>query len=181
MHLGLDPGVTSGYAMSDNTGRLLDYGQLGKNELFDFLQDIRPYVIVVENFKIRPGHNFNWNGMEVIRVIGAIEYRAHELGVPLVFQEPSVKSVGYKWAGMPPPKSHAQSHQTDAWAHLVFYNSKILGLPIPAQRLLQSSHEHKPDSPQDAPEHTQATPDADSQARHPSSRRQGHQDHAEGR
>src|SRR4051812_23211924 len=119
MYLGLDPGVTTGYAMSDDSGILIDYGQLKKDELFDFLQDLHPTIIVVENFKIRPGHNFNWNGMEVIRVIGAIEYRAHELGARLVFQEPSVKSVGYKWAGMPTPKSHSQSHQTDAWAHLV--------------------------------------------------------------
>jgi hypothetical protein len=137
MHLGLDPGVTTGYAKSDDTGKLLDFGQLGKFELFDFLELITPDIIVVENFKIRPGHNFNWNGMEVIRVIGAIEYRAHELGCKLVFQEPSVKSVGYKWAGMPTPKSHANSHQTDAWAHLVFFNTKVLGLPIPAERLMR--------------------------------------------
>lgn len=137
MHLGLDPGVTSGFAMSDNTGKLIDYGQLGKIELFDFLMDIKPEVVVVENFKIRPGHNFNWNGMEVIRVIGAIEYRAHELKARLAFQEPSVKSVGYKWAGLPEPTNHKNSHQTDAWAHLVFFNHKILGLPIPAARLMQ--------------------------------------------
>jgi hypothetical protein len=108
--------------------------------LFDFLKEIEPDTIVVENFKIRPGHNFNWNGMEVIRVIGAIEYRAHELDCKLVFQEPSVKSVGYKWAGLPAPSSHAMSHQTDAWAHLVFFNHKILGLPIPAERLMKEQN-----------------------------------------
>jgi hypothetical protein len=127
--------------MSDDSGKLLDYGQLAKYELFEFLSDIHPHVIVCENFKIRPGHNFNWNGMEVIRVIGAIEYRAHELRATMVFQEPSVKSVGYKWAGMPPPKSHASSHQTDAWAHLVFYNTKIMKLEIPAARMMKAMEE----------------------------------------
>jgi hypothetical protein len=138
--IGLDPGVTTGYAISTDNGKLVDYGQLGKLELFEFLSDVKPHTFVVEDFKIRPNHNFNWNGMEVIRVIGAIEYRAHELKAKLVFQQPSVKPVAYKWAGLPPPSSHKNSHQTDAWAHLVFFNHKILGLPIPAAKLMKEEN-----------------------------------------
>jgi len=132
MRLALDPGDTTGYAMCEDNGTLIGYGSVDKKAFFVHLLATEPSLFIVENFKIRPGVNFSWNEMNTIRIIGAIEFRAFELGVKVVFQEPAIKSIGYKWAGIKVPKDHDLSHATDAYAHLVHYNHKVLGLPIPA-------------------------------------------------
>jgi hypothetical protein len=132
MRIGIDPGQTTGFAICDEDGKLVDYGSHKKAAFFSFLHSVRPTMFVVENFKIRPNINFTWNEMEVIRIIGAVEFRAHSINAKVVFQEPSIKPIGYKWAGITVPKDHGLSHATDAWAHLTYYNHKILKLPIPA-------------------------------------------------
>ncbi len=133
MHYAFDPGGTTGYAVSDERGKLVDYGQLRKGELMVFLDQLKdPTFILAEEFLIDPKHNFSYNPMETIRILGMLEYSAHVLQVPFILQSRTIKSIGYKWAGLPVPKDHSLSHQTDAWAHLVYYNHKKLGLNIPA-------------------------------------------------
>jgi hypothetical protein len=140
-HYGFDPGNTTGLAMSDDEGTLLDYSQVKIEQLFDVLDNIKEAkVFVIEEFLIRPGVNFSWNDMKVIQVIGALRYRAYQLGAEAVLQSPSIKSIGYKWAGITQSKSHDFSHQLDAWAHLTYYNHKILKLPIPALRQMKEEH-----------------------------------------
>jgi hypothetical protein len=118
----------------------MQYGQLKREQFHAYLLSAFPTVFIVENFRVRPGTNFTWQEHEVIRVIGAIEYQAFIADAEVVFQEPAIKSIGYKWAGLSVPKNHDMSHETDAYAHLVYYNTKVLGLPIPAiQRMREDS------------------------------------------
>lgn len=141
-HLGFDPGKTTGYAVTNETGKLLDIGQLSPKELFDFLQSLNDVaVFVVEDFLIRPDKrdSFIWSDMETVRIIGALEYAAYTLNARVVKQAPSIKSIGYKWGGIVKPKSHEISHQYDAYAHLVYFNCKELKLPIPALKIMKAS------------------------------------------
>jgi hypothetical protein len=50
-------------------------------------------------------------------------------------QKPTVKSIGYKWAGITAPKNHSLSHSADAYAHMSYYWTKVLELkPIVFRR-----------------------------------------------
>jgi len=136
-HYSFDPGIVTGVAVSDEEGICQQVDQFTLEKLYEFLKGIDDAaVFVVENFRIRPekAQSFSWDGMKVIRIIGAIEFAAYKLGCEYILQEPSVKPIGYKWAGLSVPKDHSMSHQTDAWAHLVYYNHKVKGLQIPIMR-----------------------------------------------
>jgi hypothetical protein len=137
-HYGFDPGNMTGVAISDETGKLVAYEQISFENLFTYLSEIKEAkVFVIEEFLIRPGINFSWNDMKVIQAIGSIRYCAYQLGAAVVMQSPTIKSIGYKWAGIKTSKDHSFSHQLDAWAHLTYFNHKKLGLPIPAMRKMQ--------------------------------------------
>lgn len=137
MRWAFDPGITTGFAVCNEEGVLQEFGQIKYNDLHKFLDDVVESThFIIEGFRIRPNHNFAFDEMKTIRVIGALEYRAHQLGAKTVMQDPPNKSIGYKWAGITVPKDHKQSHQTDAYAHLVYYNVKQLKMQPPvAQRI----------------------------------------------
>lgn len=135
MLLGIDPGEVSGWATVTEDGEMKSMGQYNMEELYPWMNLWQPGEfshIIVENFKVRPGVNFSWNEMATIRVIGAISFRAWQLGSKLVYQEPMVYGIGVKWAGATMPKNHAISHQIAALGHAVYFSHKILGNPIPA-------------------------------------------------
>jgi hypothetical protein len=140
MILAIDPGDTTGWASLSMEGVLVDMGQATLAKLYPWLENLTDEfkVIVLENFKVRPGHNFAWSEMNTIQVIGAIKYRAHQLGIPIVLQEPSSYSIGAKWAGVQIPKNHDISHQVVAYAHGTFYSHKKLGNVIPVARRKQN-------------------------------------------
>lgn len=135
-HLGVDPGLTTGWAFTDVTGRIIDMGQVEYNKVFKFIDSIGSEVkhLVVEDFAIMPNVNFAFDTMKTIRVIGALQFRAYQLGLEIRLQSPTIKHAGYKWAGLQVPKDHSMSHQTDAYAHVVYYNHRVLNLPIPVVR-----------------------------------------------
>lgn len=133
MILAIDPGDVSGYAFLNMEGVLADMGQFNLANMPTFLDSLHGIsVIVLENFRVRPGQNFSWSEMETIQVIGAVKYRAHQLKCKVVLQEPSCYNIGAKWAGVQIPKNHSISHQVVAYAHGTFYSHKKLGNPIPA-------------------------------------------------
>lgn len=136
MFLAIDPGKVSGYAFLDDEGFLKDMGQASLTEMPKFLDSLHTSlkVMIIENFRIRPGQNFSWSEMDTIQVIGACKYRAHQLKVPVVLQEPQFYSIGMKWAGVTMPKSHAISHQVVAYGHGTYYSHKVLKNPIPVAR-----------------------------------------------
>lgn len=80
-------------------------------------------TIVVENFRLRPGKaaQQSWSELGTVKMIGSLEAIAWQLNVPLVYQEPSIKPMAYKQAGIEVPKNHAHSHATDAYAHGIYF------------------------------------------------------------
>jgi len=131
--LGIDPGKMTGWALLDDTGKLVDMGQVSYPGLYEWLDSLHYIdIYVIENFRIRPGVNFSWQEMDTIKAIGAAEFRAYQKGAHVVKQEPANYTVGAKWAGIQIPKDHSISHQAVAYAHAVFYSVKVLGRPVPA-------------------------------------------------
>lgn len=135
-----DPGATTGVAVGDNMGNLKELHTLVGLDLFDYLIGLQVADrFIIESFKIRPNKasSFIWSDMTVIQYIGAIAYRAYELKIPCVMQEPSIKPMGYRWAGIEVPKTHSLSHETDAYAHLCYYWVKELKLEAPSIKKLK--------------------------------------------
>lgn len=121
-----DPGDTSGYAVYRD-GALVKWGSCkGLKDLLRRLGELvseygKPYVIVVEDYKIRPNVNHSFSRVNTIQVIGALKAKAIEFDCKYILQDASIKPIGYKWFGMLPPKDHNISHETDAFVHGYYY------------------------------------------------------------
>lgn len=128
--LAFDPG---GKGEDGGTGWALleDYEvvQIGKMkygpELFAGVRELPDAEVwVIENYRVRP-QNFSgknkfahrWSEVYPVRAIGAIESEAHRRGIQVAFQEPANKTIGYKVAGLTPPKDKKKEHMFDAIAH----------------------------------------------------------------
>jgi hypothetical protein len=134
-----DPGKVTGMAKGTVEGKLLGMAQYTQTELFDFLNTMNKDVdtFIIEEFRIRPDKaaSFIYSDMQTIQIIGALRYKAHQLGAPVFIQSPTLKSLGYKYAGITPPKNHDISHSSDAYSHLSYWWVKELKLlPIVFRR-----------------------------------------------
>lgn len=126
--LALDPGETTGWATFDREGQLIKYGQFKQKEQTKVLTELihsNLQGVICENYK-----NFawkrqkNWSTNQTSKNIGAIEMLCELRQVPLHLQEANIKSIGYLWAGIEPPKNHSISHQFDAYVHGVYFLRK---------------------------------------------------------
>ena len=124
-YLALDPGETTGYATFDAEGELITIGQFKqKDQTKELTRLIDPSLtaVICEDYR-----NFawkrqkNWSNNQTSKNIGGIEMLCELRSVPLHFQQPNIKSIGYKWAGIEPPKNHAVSHGPDAYVHGVYW------------------------------------------------------------
>jgi hypothetical protein len=136
-YLAIDPGHTTGLAWFKDNGDLDDMAEFKLSHLNTFLdQEVTNQIcmIIVEDYKLYPWKSMaqSWSRLETVRVIGAIDYRAHQCGIPVVYQDPAIKGIGYKWAGKTPAKNHADSHMLDAYVHGVYYLQKN-GIRVPQQ------------------------------------------------
>lgn len=146
-YLSLDPGLSTGYATFDANGDLITFGTLkgGSEELYPFLRRLRDpqwnldLDVIIEDYKLYPWKAMSqvWDSLETVRLIGAIQFWATGLPLtqpifPVHLQEPNVKGIAYKWAGISVPKNHALSHETDAFVHGVYYLQKA-GIRRPQQ------------------------------------------------
>lgn len=125
-YLALDPGGTTGWASFQSDGGLITFGQIkGTEQLYEYLEDLdpSPEVIICEDFSLMPwkAKDLAFNTLETVRVIGAIQHYAWLRGIRIVLQPPSIKAIGYKWAGIAKAKSHANSHEQDAYVHGVYF------------------------------------------------------------
>jgi hypothetical protein len=145
-YLSLDPGVSTGYATFKADGNVIRTGTLrkGKEELYPFLrllalskiEDFQNYLestsvnpqldIIVENYRLYPWKSMSqsWSSLETVRFIGAIDFWATLHEYPVHLQDPQVKGIAYKWAGLTVPKNHDMSHETDAFVHGVYFLQK---------------------------------------------------------
>lgn len=125
--IGVDPGKTTGWVEFEDDKLLL----VGEQDLDDFIINLDislADVFIVENYRVRPasmnkGWAHEWSSPEALQVIGAIKLRVYQQQAKLVLQEPSIKPVGYGFAGMPydPKKKGKSIHHKDALAHVAYY------------------------------------------------------------
>lgn len=137
--VGIDPGLTIGVA----TVQVAD-GEISKDvmrqvsylnqEFYNFLDVVesliredRKIIFVVEDFELleskatQVSRRRESRRLEVVRVIGAIEYFCHTHGLTLVMQSATLNPMNAKHSGRPIPKNHANSHQVIAYNHAYHY------------------------------------------------------------
>lgn len=121
-----DPGNTSGVAIFDTAGQLKSMEQYPKEAFMDYLLDFPPpypRVVVIEEYRIFPNKasTHAYSKVDTIQIIGIIKAAAHKWGANVVEQALQAKPLGYKYAGMKPPKDHSKSHGPDAVAHGYYF------------------------------------------------------------
>lgn len=143
--LGIDPGLTSGFALWDsekqawlNAGeiKLAREIQLFKSSFADWLFAQQGLdVIVVENYIQRPNfmaknketpHEL-WTKQTTAKLIGMVHMMGRFLEIPVVEQEPSIKPVGYGVAQIKYVPGKKSTHITDAMAHARYYIHALEG------------------------------------------------------
>lgn len=137
-----DPGKTTGFAkwILDDGGKNdftmpVSFGELSIVQLYKFLDDltwdevVNDIAFIYENYRIRNnpkhrGFNHQWNTGDTLRVIGAIEFRAYQMQIPIHSQEPNVRSVGAGFSGLAhDPNKHDKDH-ISAMKHGYYYMVK---------------------------------------------------------
>lgn len=142
VYLALDPGDNTGWATFDASGNLVNQGlspsHAGREGLYKLLQEWHQFeklkIIICEDYLLYPwkGKEQSWSPMDTVRVIGVIEYWCFLTGRQLVLQNASIKSQGYRYAGMKETKNKLASHAENAYIHGVYYLQKF-GIRKPQQ------------------------------------------------
>lgn len=124
-YLAIDPGETIGWATFDSNGDGISFGQ---SRYETFVSDFETLIhsglkcIIVEDYR---NHGWQqqkrWSRNITSKIIGKIETLAELRGVRIVLQPNTVKKLGYMYAGIEVPDNHSISHQTDAYAHGVYW------------------------------------------------------------
>lgn len=128
-YLAIDPGITSGWAIFDEQGNVLNYGQFKLDEVDDAIPELiheKLIAVICEDYR---NHGWmqqkKWSRNDTSKIIGRIEAIAALRKVPVHLQPNTVKAIGYKWAGLnEAPSNHSISHQFDAVAHGVYWLQK---------------------------------------------------------
>lgn len=124
IYTAIDPGETVGWAVFDGQHPIEFGTSKYPDEFHNWLQDHKTELFIVEDYKIRPRVNHDWNAGTTLRCIGAILYHAARSGVPVELQQPSIKPVGYGMMGKEYIKGKKGQHIMDALAHGVYYFRK---------------------------------------------------------
>lgn len=126
-YLAFDPGHTTGYAIFNNEGDIVDWGDLkGLRELSAFLgtQD-RPNGVIYEEYRVRGdrgGISANVGSrLETVQAIGVIKAKCFEWEIEPVEQPAQIKKIAEMWSKHKPTGSHDKSHKVDAFNHGVYY------------------------------------------------------------
>jgi hypothetical protein len=125
-YLALDPGEVTGWALFDEQGEILKFGQFGQGRqtawLTTNLTENLKAVIIEDYRNYANKRQKNWSRNQTSKNIGAIEMLCEMRSVPYFLQPANIKSIGYKWAGLvEAPSNHAISHQYDAVVHGVYF------------------------------------------------------------
>lgn len=138
--LAIDPGKSTGWAeifIEDKVIKLGMFGVCKDTTLVELIPNIKEADhLVYEAWLTRPKHlqrgAFDWDPMITPQVIGSFLTLCKALEKPEpAKQQPSIKPVGYAFAGMKYQQGKQGTHWQDAMAHAVFYAVKKLGaLPV---------------------------------------------------
>lgn len=120
--LALDPGKTTGWAIFDGGGQVVDYGQENMDDLITLERLFDEHEIshiVVEDFKLFRHRASKQVGsrMEAPQVIGIAFAWSKKHNCEFIKQDPAIKPTAQKWSQLKPPSNHAQSHWVDAFNH----------------------------------------------------------------
>lgn len=137
-YLALDPGKTTGWASFDEQGNGITMGQVDVLGLIELLDETTAQTIITEDYKLYPWKRDEqiWSRLDTVRIIGMIQYFCYKNNRNFVLQAPSIKSIGYMWAGITEAKSHKNSHERDAYVHGVYFLQKA-GIRKPQQGVAQ--------------------------------------------
>jgi hypothetical protein len=124
--LALDPGKTTGWAIFDAKGRMVDMGQANMKQIEDLddkIKELKLSHIVYEDFKLFRHRATRQVGsrFEASQVIGKAETWAYKNDCEIVKQDPNIKSIAQKWSQVVPPSDHTKSHEIDAYNHGYYY------------------------------------------------------------
>ena len=126
-YLSFDPGKTTGWAMFDGNGQIIQYGQASLDELIDLTEEwarVWPIsTIIYESFVLfrHKARQQTGSKMEASQAIGIIKTLARKTDATLVEQDPTIKSLAQKWTQLKPIGDHAQSHWVDAFNHGAYW------------------------------------------------------------
>lgn len=126
-YLAFDPGKTTGWAMFDGNGQIIQYGQASLDELIDLTEEwarVWPLTaIIYESFVLfrHKARQQTGSKMEASQAIGIIKTLARKTDATLVEQDPTIKSLAQKWTQLKPIGDHAQSHWVDAFNHGAYW------------------------------------------------------------
>lgn len=126
MFLAFDPGKTTGWALFDSTGSLMEMGQASLEQLMslcDAWEKLPITVVIYEDWVLfkHKARQQAGSRMESSQAIGIIKNLGRKLGAKIVVQGSDIKSTAEKLTQVRPPSNHAQSHQIDAFNHGAFY------------------------------------------------------------
>lgn len=118
MILSVDPGDTTGIAIFDDQGFLVQRGQYDFKTLIEMLSGNwrRMDTILVEDYRLRKGKQAAQTGsrFQAVQVIGALKYHAHLWAAELILVDVQAKTLGAMYSGIKPPSNHKLSHEIDA-------------------------------------------------------------------
>jgi hypothetical protein len=126
-YLAFDPGKTTGWAMFDGNGQIIQYGQASLDELIDLTEEwarVWPIsTIIYESFVLfrHKARQQTGSKMEASQAIGIIKTLARKTDATLVEQDPTIKSLAQKWTQLKPIGDHAHSHWVDAFNHGAYW------------------------------------------------------------
>jgi hypothetical protein len=123
IYMAIDPGLTSGFAIANGNGQILNLGETrDRKYLLELIGMMDPTVVICESFELFPHKAMeqSWSEMDTVKVIGQIEYWCDQNKKKLVMQRPNTKTMGYRFMGRNKPKGHG-SHKVDALSHLIYW------------------------------------------------------------
>lgn len=102
---------------------------MGSVEWQDFNNWLRQQmvdVMIVENYRVRPvpmtrGHANTWSECREAQQIGACHYHCTLHAMEFIKQDPSIKPVGYGFAGLKYVAGKRGTHMQDAVAHGTYW------------------------------------------------------------
>jgi hypothetical protein len=130
----VDPGDTSGLALFDRNGELIQKSQHKFDCMLEEVARLRSLsAIVVEDYRLRAGKQAQQTGsrFQAVQVIGVLKYHAFLHGAEFVLADVQAKVLGAMYSGVKPPSDHKLSHEVDAYNIGIYFlvKEKIIEPP----------------------------------------------------
>lgn len=133
MILVVDPGDTTGVAVFNPDGELVNKLQVDFFGLALLLPEYPITRIVVEDYRLRAGKQAQQTGsrFQAVQVIGALKYHAFLHDIPFELATVQAKTLGSMYSGVKPPSDHKKSHEVDAYNIGIYWlvDNKVIEPP----------------------------------------------------